>query len=151
MPISVRSVPNCYFLSVCSGSAVDQQSNNVSLFNLVEQVNVPPNAPAPPRGLIPLEIHAYWRLLPDEVGEEFETRFVMEATTGLETPSPTFRHRPSVARFRTRVMGVPFPPVLGSYTLHVDWRSSEAHEWQRTSASWPMNLRELERRPQTTH
>jgi hypothetical protein len=144
-------VPNCYFLAVCSGSSVDQQSNNVSLFSLVEQVNVPPNAPAPPRGVIPLEIHAYWRVDPSEVGEEFETRFVMEATTGLETPGPTFRHRPSVGRFRTRVMGVPYPPVLGDYTLHVDWRGDENAAWQRVGITWPMSLRQLERRPTTTH
>ena len=57
-------MPRCYLLTLCSGSALDQQSNNVTLFNLVEQLNVPPGVPPPPGGVIPLEIHAYFTVAP---------------------------------------------------------------------------------------
>ena len=32
-------MPSCYLLAVCGGSSLDQHSNNVTLFNLVEQIN----------------------------------------------------------------------------------------------------------------
>lgn len=144
-------MPSCYFLTVCGGSSVDQHSNNVSLFNVVEQVNVNPNATEPPHGLLPLEIHAYWRLTPDEIGEHFETRFVLVADTGLETLSSVFRHRPVTKRFRTRVMGVPYPPVFGEYALHVDWRRDEQRPWERGALHWPILIQVAETRPQTTH
>lgn len=144
-------MPSCYFLTVCGGSSVDQHSNNVSLFNVVEQVNVNPNATEPPQGLLPLEIHAYWLLFPDEIGEHFETRFVLVADTALETPSSVFRHRPVTKRFRTRVMGVPYPPVFGEYVLYVDWRRDDQRPWERCGLHWPISIQVAETRPPTTH
>jgi hypothetical protein len=150
-PYKAAIVPNCYFLTVCGGSAVDQHTNNVSLFNLVEQINVRPQAGPPPNGLLPLEIHAYWRLTHLEHGKEFETRFVLVADTGLETPSSTFRHRPVTGRFRTRTVGVPYPPVFGEYSLHVDSRSNEDEPWERSALRWPLSIRVIEPKPTTTH
>jgi hypothetical protein len=144
-------VPDCYFLTVCGGSSVDQHSNNVSLFNLVEQVNVHPNAQQVPRGMLPLEIHAYWSLLPQQVGEDFQARFVLVAETGLETASTTFRHRPTTLRFRSRTMGVPYPPVFGDYTLCVDFRRADDDDWHRTNARWPLRIRLGEAKPAVTH
>ena len=85
-------MPQCYLLGISAGSSLDQQSNNVSLFNLVEQVNVPPGAPPPPNNLLPLELHAYFRLAPDELGSTLEMRFALVADTGLETLSEVVRH-----------------------------------------------------------
>ncbi len=144
-------MPSCYFLSVCAGSSVDQHSNNVTLFNLVEQVNVPPGAPPPPKGIIPLEIHAYFDILPDEIGKSFELRFVMVAPSGLETPSETVTHKPVTPRYRTRTLGLPFPPVIGHYTLRVDTRASGSSGFTRHTVNWPVNIVEADRRPRVTH
>ena len=141
----------CYLLTVCSSSSVDQQTNNVSLFNLVEQINVPPKAPPPPRGLIPLEIHAYWQLDPNDLSRDFEMRFVMVASSGLETPTDVFRHRSVSERFRTRTVGLPFPPVVGMYQLRVDWRRSDSDEWRREPPAWPVNINETVPKPRVTH
>lgn len=146
-----RLVPRCYLLCACSGSSVDQHSNNATLFNLVEQINVPPGAPPPPRGLVPLEVHAYFHLEPQEVGEPFEMRFVMVAQSGLETPSEPITHRPVTPRFRTRVVGLPFPPVVGQYQLRLDWRRSSDEGWTRDAAAWPVAIVEATPRPATTH
>ena len=61
-------------------------------------------------------------------------------------------------RFRVRTLGLPYPPVLGQYTLQVDVRvlgeglpSREAAHWQRQAASWPIALYQLEPRPRITH
>jgi len=160
-------VAHCYLLCVSSGSAIDRQSNNVSLFNLVEQINVPPGTPPPSRGLIPVEIHAYFQLSQFHVQREFELRFALRAESGLETLSEVFRHRVTAPRFRVRTLGLPYPPVLGQYTLQVDLRvlgerppgervigdrlPAEDGVWQRQTAAWPLALYEIEQRPKVTH
>lgn len=131
---------------------MDQQSNNVTLFNLVENVSVPASATQRQHTLLPLEVHAYWRLGPTESKEPFQVRLVMvNAATGLETAGPVVEHRPVLARFRTRTLGVPFPPVLGEYALHIDRRASEDHPWSRESVGWPIHLRPLQTQPPVTH
>jgi hypothetical protein len=151
-------VAHCYLLCVTSGSAVDRQSNNVSLFSLVEQINLPPHAPPPPGGVIPVEIHAYFQLQGAQLHRDFELRFALCAETGLETLSDVFRHRITAPRFRVRTLGLPYPPVLGQYTLQVDVRlladgqsARETAHWQRQSAAWPIGLYQQEARPRVTH
>jgi hypothetical protein len=143
---------HCYLLCVSSGSAIDRQSNNVSLFSLVEQINVPARV-APPRGaLIPVEVHAYFQLSSSQLDREFEMRFVLCADTGLETPSEIFRHRGTARRFRVRTLGLPCPPVVGQYSLQVDFRMvGDDVRWQRQAAAWPISLYEIEARPKVTH
>ncbi|HVU03777.1 MAG TPA: hypothetical protein VHE30_18590 [Polyangiaceae bacterium] len=140
-------MPRCYFLTVCSGSAVDQHSNNVTLFNLVEQINVPPGAPPPPHGIVPLEVHAYFDLDAEEVGRDFEIRFVLVAATGLETPTDAFGHRSVTPRYRTRTFGLPFPPVAGQYQLRVDVRLRGEETFRRGTLAWPIAIVEATAAP----
>lgn len=145
-------MPRCYLLTLCSGSSVDQHSNNVTLFNLVEQLNVPPNAPPPPGGVIPLEIHAYWELSAGELSTDFEMRFLLIATaTSLETVSNVLSHRSVTPRYRTRTMGLPMPPVLGQYDLRVEWRHTGGGSWSREEVSWPVAFVEQSQQPVVTH
>ena len=141
----------CYFLALCSGSSVDQQSNNATLFNLVEQLNVPAGAPPPPRGLVPLEMHAYFQFQPDELNRLFDVRFVMVASTGLESPGEVFTHKAMAARLRTRTVGLPFPPVTGLYELRVDVRFNGEEGWHRDGLLWPVAIVELDPKPRMTH
>jgi hypothetical protein len=145
------ALPQCYFLAVCSGSSVDQNTNNATLFNLVEQINVPPGAPPPPQGLIPLEIHAYFQLDPRELNVSFQLRFVMVASSGLETPTDAFTHRCPSPRFRTRTLGLPFPPVVGQYDLRVDWRMEGSPSYVRAAPAWPITILEVDSTPRITH
>jgi hypothetical protein len=143
---------HCYLLCVSSGSAIDRQSNNVSLFSLVEQINIPRQMAPPPRGLIPVEVHAYFQLGKDQLNKDFEMRFALCAETGLETLSEVFRHRVTASRFRVRTLGLPYPPVVGHYSLQVDFRMvGEDRGWQRQAAAWPIALHEIEQRPKVTH
>ncbi|MBX3183155.1 MAG: hypothetical protein KIT72_04705 [Polyangiaceae bacterium] len=144
-------MPRCYFLGVCSGSSLDQGSNNVSLFNLIEQLNLPPGATPPPGGLIPVELHAYWALTPEERGLVFETRFVLVALdSGLELPTEVSRHTYRTPRFRTRMLGLPHPPVVGEYALRVDVRPGDTDAWRRDPAAWPVYVTELQPRESVT-
>jgi len=143
-------VPKCYLLTLTSGSSLDQYSNNVTLFNLVEQINVPPLAPPPPGGLLPLEVHAYFQLLPHEISTSFEIRFVLLAGSGLETATEPFAHKSATPRYRTRTLGVPLPPVMGQYELKVDFRLSGHEGWTRDAAAWPLAIVEASS-PSVTH
>lgn len=144
-------MPRCYLLAVTSGSSLDQHSNNITLFNLVEQINVPPGTPPPPGGLVPLEIHAYWEMAAKELNERFEVRFALVGDSGLETYSEIFNHRSVTVRFRTRTMGMPYPPVMGGYKLRVDWRMEGTGEWKREPSAWPISITEVSPKPVVTH
>jgi hypothetical protein len=134
-----------------SGSSLDAHTNNVSLFNMVEQINVPVGAPPPPNGVLPLELHAYFLVAPHELGRSFEVRHVLRAESGLETLSDVFTHRSDTPRFRTRTLGVPFPPVADGYELCLDWRYAGQDDWRREPLVWPLAVVELEERPAVTH
>ena len=144
-------MPTCYLFAVCAGASLDRHSNNVSLFNLVEQINVRPGAPRPPNGLLPLEVHAYFHVDSAEADFEFEVRFVVIAESGLETLSDPIRHRSSTPRYRTRTIGLPLPPLMGQYTVCLDWRAAGSEAWHRESQRWPLNIVEASARPAVTH
>lgn len=144
----------CYLLVVTSGSSVDRQSNNVSLFGLVEQVNLRSGVQVPPRGVLPVEVHAYFQIAPEHREREFEMRLVLASETGLETFGEAFKNRGATPRFRVRSMGLPYPPVLGNYSVRVDFRlveDDEEYPWERQTAAWPLSFREVETRPAVTH
>lgn len=145
------AVPVLYLLAVCVGSSLDQQSNNVTLFNMVEQINIPPGMPPPPKGLIPLEIHAYFRLAADELREPFEVRFALVANSGIETYSDVFTYKSVTPRYRTRTFGLPFPPVPDHYELRVDWRRHDGEHWRRDPLHWPLGIAEHRPTPRVTH
>ena len=144
-------MPKCYLLALASGSSLDRYSNNVTLFSLVEQLNFPKEQPPPPGAVVPLEIHAYFELSEGEVNQRFDIRFALVAETGLETLSDVFSHRSNTPRFRTRTLGLPLPPVPGTYTLTVDTRAAEGSVWQRAYVTWPVTIAETEPRPAVTH
>jgi hypothetical protein len=144
-------MPKCYLLSIVGGSSLDRYSNNVTLFNLVEQLNFPKEQPPPLGSILPLEIHAYFDLSAHEVSQRFEMRFSLVAATGLETLTDAFSHRSATPRYRTRTVGLPMPPVFGNYEVRVDTRISGTEAWQRAALAWPLLIAETEPRPSVTH
>jgi hypothetical protein len=144
-------MPKCYFLTLCGGSSLDQHSNNVTLFNVVEQVNLQPNVDPPPGAFLPLEIHAYFMLGPGELAQPFEVRFALVAPTGLELLTDATSHKSGTPRYRTRSMGVPAPAVPGNYQLCVDIRQPGMDGFAREPLSWPLTVARIEPRPSVIH
>jgi len=144
-------MPKCYLVAVSGGSSLDQHSNNITLFNLVEQLNFPKQSLPQPGALLPLELHAYFQLSASELNQRFEMRFVLVGTSGLETPTEPSSHRSTTLRYRTRSFGLPTPPVAGSYELCVDSRPAGSDTWTRDVASWPLLVVHSEPRPTVTH
>jgi hypothetical protein len=144
-------MPKCYFLTLCGGSSLDQHSNNVTLFNVVEQVNLQPNAEPPPGAFLPLEVHAYFILGPGEVSQPFELRFALVAPSGLELLTDSTQHRSSTPRYRTRSLGLPAPAVPGDYQLCVDVRQPGTQGFTREALHWPLVVARMEPRPSVVH
>ncbi len=144
-------MPKCYLLAISGGSSLDQHSNNITLFNLVEQLNYPKHAPPAPGSFLPLEMHAYFQLEPGELNQRFELRFVLVAESGLESPTEPFGHKSATLRYRTRAFGIPAPLLAGAYTLRVDSRPAGSETWQRDVLSWPLTVVHAEPRPTVTH
>lgn len=144
-------MPRCYLLTLASSSSLDQQSNNVSLFNVVEQINLPRGVEPPPGALLPMEIHAYFQLDPGELNQRLEMRFALVASSGLEALTDVHTHKSATMRYRTRTMGMPVPPIEGSYQVRVEWRAAGTEHWSRDPMSWPLVVAMAEPRPAVTH
>lgn len=144
-------MPRCYFLTLCGGSSLDQHSNNVTLFNVVEQVNLQPNVDPPPGAFLPLEVHAYFLLGPGELQQPFDVRFALVAPSGLELLTDPTTHKSTTPRYRTRSLGLPAPSIPGSYQLCVDIRQPGTDGFTRDSLHWPLVVARLEQRPSVVH
>jgi hypothetical protein len=144
-------MPKCYFLTLCGGSSLDQHSNNVTLFNVVEQVNLQPNVDPPPGAFLPLEVHAYFTLSPAELSQPFEVRFALVAPSGLELLTDSTTHRSTTPRYRTRSLGLPAPAVPGHYQLCVDIKQPGSDGFTRDALHWPLVVARLEQRPAVVH
>ncbi len=123
----------------------------MTLFNIVEQVNLQPNVDPPPGAFLPLEVHAYFLLGPGEVSQPFELRFALVAPTGLELLTDSTQHKSSTPRYRTRSLGLPAPAVPGNYQLCVDIRQPGMDGFTRESLQWPLVVARLEQRPSVVH
>jgi hypothetical protein len=130
-------MPDCYLLAVAEGSSLDQHSNNLSLFSLVEILRLRPPPNAPP--IAPFEIHSYWQLSPDEIGVTFEWRLVFVAPDNEVPWEKVFEFRSPTVRHRFRVFGFPVL-VSGQIRLQVDWRESGTQQWQRCDVFWPIEI-----------
>ena len=132
---------------------MDQHSNNVTLFNLVEQINLRPNSELPPGTLMPVEVHAYFHCDAHELGVEFEVRFALVSLeSSLESMSDVFVHRSATPRYRTRTGGLPLPPVAGPYELRIDWRRRGMANFSRDTIAWPLHIAEQPSdTPRVTH
>jgi hypothetical protein len=145
-------MPRCYLLALAGGSSLDQHSNNVSLFNVVEQINIPRGGPEPPpNAVLPIEIHAYFQIRPHELNQRFELRFALVGSSGLETLTDPHEHKSATLRYRTRTMGLPIPPVADMYEVRVDLRPAGTEHWSRDALSWPLIVAPIEQRPAVTH
>lgn len=143
-------MPRAYVLALSVASSLDQGSNNISLFQLVEQVNLPATMPRPPGALLPLEIHCYFYADGADLGRNVEMRFALVGPGGLETLSEPVSHRVVTSRYRTRTNGLPFPPALGHYELRVDFRT-DGGEFTRDPLSYPISFVEVSDKPPVTH
>ena len=129
-------MPRSYLIAVCSASALDQRSNNFSLFGLVEQLQIA-HFPFD----LPLEVHVYYEFEETELGQPHEVRlelFNEQANRVWHSPwvtmtSPSRRHR--------MVLGGIHIPNPAFFHLHAVHRvAGGAVDDSIRSSGWPLEV-----------
>lgn len=137
-------MPDCYLIAVSHGSALDEYTNNWSLFTLTEHIKLTPQKPIPEGAKVslPLEVHVFWLFSEEEFGQEFEWRMVFEGCNGERHWDEVFATRAQKRRHRVRIRGTPIL-AHGDLKLKVEWRRMhEQDEWTRCPAFWPFVVEE---------
>jgi hypothetical protein len=121
---------------VCAKSSIDSQTNNISIFEVIEQIQIGPIPESVPEGPVPLaamslEVISLWMRDPLNEPARGEYRITMHSPRGKSLPSAvqvmdlsTFR------RFRSRfhLPGLPIDGV-GLCQIEVEFRAGSEAEW----------------------
>jgi hypothetical protein len=143
----------CYLVCLCAGSSLDRDTNNFTLFQLVERLQLPVAAfPQLPfqRHPAPIELHIYVDTDPEELSRgAIEVWPVWVSSDGSKlTATPEGQLLPLQGRrARIRFQAILLPAIAGYYHLQVDWRWQGDDAWSRFTAEWPF---EFEITPQLT-
>lgn len=133
----------CYLLAVCQASSIDRDSNCLTLFQMIEQMQF--MGPWPP--VLSIEVHTYWKGVAEDVGQEMECRVIRVAEDGREESGPTNPFAMSAVRVRNRHFAFTMPTRPGSHELRVEWRARGSEDWVRESAFWPFVVESLSETP----
>jgi hypothetical protein len=126
---------------ICSRSIIDRDTNNVSIYNVIEQINVP-GEPQPDRVLdIIVEIVTLWVRSDFDVPSHGDARLTFISASGQRGGSVEFELDLSeFERLRTRRLfeGLPVAEP-GRHTWLVELRNEGEEEWQEV-ASVPLKV-----------
>lgn len=127
----------CYLTAISRDSSLDKYTNTWSLFGIVEQVNVgEEELPAQ----FPFHVHLYFQGTDDEIGSEFEARFVVEDDRGQEvSESSNFQFTLESDRMRARIRGLAVRE-RGLHYVYAEWRSAGNGQWERAVEPWPLEF-----------
>lgn len=128
----------CYFLALSMGSSLDRDTNNCSIFNLVEQLTIP----AALLGTVaPIEVQAYFGVSDDARHASFDMRLIRVAPDGSEDAGEAIpiecKEGP---RLRVRIFALRLPRAFGSHELRVEWAPRGTTEWHAEDARWPLHV-----------
>jgi hypothetical protein len=135
---------------VCGRSSTDRESNNMSLFDIIEQINVLGPLPDPAtRSALPMqhEIVSVWSRANLAEAEESRARIRLVAPNGVQAFEQEFSIDLTVQpRMRTQLKSVGFPLLgTGQYRYTVEIRRTD-ETWQIV-ASIPVQLESMARPP----
>jgi len=132
---------------LCQTSAIDRDSNNMSLFNVMEEVRFPTNAPVVPmesedqtEAAVPalgqFQLVILWSRSHESVGEKSRVRIRVLAPGSEKTltigESEVDLNQFLRLRQRVNFSGIPLPtpePVAGTYEFIVEAKSTD-REWE---------------------
>jgi hypothetical protein len=129
----------CYLFAVCESSTLDKETNNWSLFNLINGIEL--KAAAPPQGseiILPLELHTHWRFTDAEIGETFYWRIVSSIADQINASKP-YDFQIKTTHHRHRVKGLPIL-LEGSTAIFAEWRIGESQQWVSNPLKWPLRI-----------
>ena len=116
---------------LCSHSVIDRESNNISLFEVIEKISG--IAPVNAEGVVPiqLELVSLWSRENLEEPESGEARIIFLAPDGTEIGSPipyaVDMSEYARTRHRSRINGIPIRGS-GKYTFQTEIRKNDDSE-----------------------
>lgn len=132
-------MPRAYLIAVSADYALDQRTNNFSLFHLIEQIEVR-QVPLD----LPLDVHLHYEFTETERGRPFQIRIVLIDQTGavITTSKPTDVTSPS-PRQRIVLTGLRVP-APGHFLVYSEIRAADgvADGWERSAFGWPVDVRQ---------
>jgi len=115
----------------CMHAVIDQESNLVSLLDVIEQINIP-GKPAPDKTVgLTLDLTTLWVRENPETPEKGRARITLVSPSGAELKSIIMDVDLSAherLRSRGRFVGIPAPED-GRYTFRVDSAPENSEEW----------------------
>lgn len=129
----------CYMLCITSGSSLDKNTNNYSLFNVVEQCQLK-SFPAQ----APFETHIWFEVESVERGERFELELLIKQGDEVLRRSNTWDIFPDSERYRVRINGLDIPQA-GRCKVTARFRPKGEGDWQNVGLEWPLHAEEVEK------
>ncbi len=133
----------CYLLALCSGSSLDKNTNNASLFNIVEHLHVPPMLLGQ---VIGVELHCYY-FVSDDVAKhsKFEMRLIRTGTDGKDDVGGLLPFSIGEGkRARVSTQALRLPVAFDTYTLRIEWRMQGTEAWTEDPLRWPLIVENAE-------
>ncbi len=131
-----------YWTVLCSNSVIDSESNNISLLNVLEQINIQDTPPEKGeiKGLpFPSQIVTLWGRSDVNQPERGTARYTVQYTHGGETSQTEPNTSPvdltEYRRMRTRT-NMPVLPIMGAgvHKIIVEIQSDPEEEWIQVAA-----------------
>jgi hypothetical protein len=136
-------MPDVVTVLMCTGSAVDSETNNYTLYNLIERAQIPVSVlSAAPRELnTPFEGLAWIRFAEEERDRPHEIRFEwLDANGDTAVAMSPFPLASPSETHRVRQRGLAIPTNVGEYVLTACTRP-QGGEWTRGDARWAFALK----------
>jgi hypothetical protein len=128
----------CHTIILSASAAVDRKTGAFSLFNLVDNIVIGPEALGQ---VLPIEVHLYWQAEKSAFDTEFEMRLVRARNDGKESTGNIASMKiDKSSRLRKRFHALQLPDEYGTYRLLVEWRKKDDEEWIRDSTYWPLTI-----------
>lgn len=130
----------CYLMTVCASSSLDESSKNFSLFNLIEEVRVvSPTLRDQAWQRTTFELHTYFRFDAGEVASEFDVRVRYLRDDTVVATGEALRFLADNHRIRLRVQGGLPVPVARITDLQVETRRAGGRSWTVHAPRWPFS------------
>ncbi len=126
-------MPRAYLIAIAESSSLDHETQNLSLFKLVEQIQIPSDAAIP--AVVGYEVHSYWEFETDEIGKRFDARMVTEGSFRMASDPISFVAEKTRMRLRAPGVGL---PSLGQLRLSVEICAAGSNAWMPSAIWWPL-------------
>lgn len=133
-------MPRAYLITVCDGSSLDRETNNWSLFNIIEEVHIDKEEmdAAEHKLIAPAEVHVQLAGEAAELERNYEVRVVVKGKRGgAKSNSVPFRMK--TRRHRLRLLGLPLPET-GELLVGAEIRTVPEGEWEELGLWWPVQV-----------